>query len=183
VVARVAVVVVVAGFLAVVVVAGVVRGFGSMVSSCCWDLLLSCSLRGAFLTGTAGVEGFAAEGVTFLVAAGGDVSFFGVSVSFAVVLGRAFWVPIGVRVRFTAGLGLTALFVFGSGVFSAAPSPGALASGEGLWIFRMGSDFLVPIGVLVGTDFAGVAVFGLVAVAALLSFAGAFLTGVGLLVV
>jgi hypothetical protein len=91
-----------------------------------------------------------------------------------------------VRVRFTAGLGLTELFAFGSAPFSPESSAGVSGSVEDGLALLTGRAFLVPIGVLVGTFLAGVVVFALgvlEVVVVLFNFAGAFLTGAGVLAV
>jgi hypothetical protein len=117
-----------------------------------------------------------------LAAADGDVSCFtllaGNEVTFAslvpltVLFGRGFCVPIGVRVLDTAGFDLTESFV------------GVLFCAEDACVLLAGRGFLVPIGVLFETAFPGPTSLGLVALAVapvLFSFAGVFLTGVGVL--
>lgn len=163
------------------------------------------NFAGALLTGVGPVPVFAVVGVVVVALEAGAAAFlmFGVFVAVGEEVGSGFLVPIGVRVRVAvfetslAGVlvAVTGVFFTGvtalasdlvTGVFLAGVTPDGVVVVAAALLEAAGSGFFVPIGVRAGAAFAGVVVVFAVVVAVfevLLSFAGAFLTGVAVFLV
>ena len=120
------------------------------------------ALTGVFFTGVVPMADFAVAGVV---------------AGLAVVVGKVFFVPMGVRVVVLL-VPLTGVLPATTGVFFAGVASDADdAAGAAAFLDAAGSGFFVPIGVRTGVAFTGVVVLEVALGVALFNFAGVFLTG------